>query len=299
MLLAIGGRAASVWSVALRYGTVSFLSDYGLRDEFVGVTKSVVWAGAPEVRIVDVTHDIASHDVRAGGLALARAAQYLNPGVVLAVVDPGVGSDRKAIAVEVGDGMSVLIGPDNGLLAPAVALVGGASRAFDISDSQARMPAAGPTFDGRDLFAPVAAQLCLGVPLEELGTEIEPSQLMPAVVPVSEREGDEIVAEVLWIDRFGNCQLNLDPDELGTDSSWRLMVDERPRPVKKASTFDEVASGEIGLIIDSYGMLALVAHRSSAARDLGLREGSIVRLAARGSAPVGVTTPVELERRDR
>ena len=106
--------------MTLRYDTISFLSDYGLSDEFVGVVKSVIRSIAPEVVVVDITHQVAPHDVRAGGLALARSAQYMVPGVVLAVVDPGVGGDRRAVAVEVGDGASVLVGPDNGLLAPAV-----------------------------------------------------------------------------------------------------------------------------------------------------------------------------------
>ena len=113
----------------LRYDTISFLSDYGLVDEFVGVVHSVVRSLAPEVAVIDVTHQIAPYDVRAGGLALARSAPYLCPGVVLAVVDPGVGTERRGIAVEVGDGASILIGPDNGLLAPAVAMCGGSTRA--------------------------------------------------------------------------------------------------------------------------------------------------------------------------
>ena len=116
------------------YDTISFLSDYGHDDEFVGVVHSVIASIAPHVRVVDVTHGIAPCNVRAGGLSLARAAQYLMPGVVLAVVDPGVGTDRRPVAVEVGDGASVLVGPDNGLLAPAVALVGGASRAVELAN---------------------------------------------------------------------------------------------------------------------------------------------------------------------
>lgn len=287
--------------MALRYDTVSFLSDYGLLDEFVGVTKSVVYAAAPDVRIVDITHNIAAHDVRAGGLALARSAQYLNPGVVLAVVDPGVATTRRGVAVEVGDGMSVLVGPDNGLLAPAVAMVGGAGRVFDITDSPAQLPAPGPTFDGRDLFGPVAGQLCAGVPIEELGVEMDVSQLVPAVVPVSGIEGDDLVAEVLWIDRFGNAQLNLDPEELPPAAAYRLMVDDRPRPAKRVTSYDEIGSGEIGLIVDSYGMLALSVQRGSAAFDLSLIEGASVKIAPRGAGdgdPVGATTPVQLSRRE-
>src|SRR5690606_9165 len=116
---------------------------------------------------------IAPHDVRGGGLALARAAQYLCPGVVLAVVDPGVGTDRRAVAVEVGGGQSVLVGPDNGLLAPAVAMSGGATRAVELTNTDYQLPAPGPTFAGRDVFAPAAAHICLGTPLEDLGPEVD------------------------------------------------------------------------------------------------------------------------------
>ena len=146
----------------LRYDTVSFLSDYGTTDEFVGVVHSVIRSLAPEVRVIDITHHVPVHDVRAGALTLARSAQYLSAGVVVAVVDPGVGTERRAIAVEVGDGASVLVGPDNGLLAPAVAMVGGASRAFELTNSAFHLQAPGNSFDGRDVFAPVAAHLCAG-----------------------------------------------------------------------------------------------------------------------------------------
>ncbi len=115
------------------YETVSFLSDYGSVDEFVGVVHSVIRQLAPGVGVVDVTHEVAPHDVRGGSLTLARAAQYLAPGVVLAVVDPGVGTARRAVAIEVGDGEAVFVGPDNGLLAPAVAMVGGATRAVELT----------------------------------------------------------------------------------------------------------------------------------------------------------------------
>lgn len=276
----------------MRYPTLSFLTDYGLDDEFVGVTKAVMWDIAPELRIVDITHGIAPHNVRAGALALARAAMYLNRGVVVAVVDPGVGSNRRAVAVEVGDGASVLVGPDNGLLAPAVALVGGASRAVDITNSPFRIDAPGPTFDGRDLFGPVGAHLCLGAPLDEVGTPLDPSQLLPAVIPVSATEGETILAEVLWVDRFGNAQLNLDPDEVGA-AGYSVQVADLRRPARKVSHFEALGSGELGVMTDSIGMVALVLNRSSAARELRLTEGTEVRLTP-GDAPRTVTTPVTL-----
>ena len=199
--------------------TVSFLSDYGAKDEFVGVVKSVIRSIAPDVQITDITHGIPRHDIRAGSLALARASQYLNPGIVLAIVDPGVGSDRRGVAVELSaadsEGIhSVLIGPDNGLLAPAVALLGGAARAVSLTNADLHLPSAGATFAGRDIFAPAAAHLCAGVPFEELGEEIPVATLMPAVIPSAQIQADQIVAEILWIDHFGNAQLNIGPDDI-------------------------------------------------------------------------------------
>jgi len=276
----------------VRYNTVNFLSDYGMDDEFVGVVKSVIHSIAPDVRIADVTHNIGPHDVRGGGLALARSAAYLNPGVVLAVVDPGVGSARKAVAVEVGDGTTILVGPDNGLLAPTVALVGGATAAAEITNSPFRIDAPGPTFDGRDLFGPVAAQLCMGATLGQVGTPIDPALLMPAVMPVSAKEGDTIVAEVLWIDRFGNCQLNVDPDELDA-MTYSIQIAEQRRPARRVTHFEALGSGELGLMVDSSGMVALVLNRTSAATELHLGTSTEVRLHV-GDKPEGVTTAVTL-----
>src|SRR3954466_7509590 len=129
----------------------------------------------PELRIVDITHDVPPFDVRAGGLALVRAVQYLPEGVVLAVVDPGVGTSRRCIAVAVDD--SFLVGPDNGVLAPAVAMLGGSSEVVALENTQYQLPAPGPTFAGRDIMAPAAAHLANGVPLSELGPRIEPASL--------------------------------------------------------------------------------------------------------------------------
>lgn len=280
-----------------RYDTISFLSDHGHADEFVGVVKSVIASIAPHVSVIDVTHGIAAHDVRAGSLALARAAQYLVPGVALAVIDPGVGGPRRPIAVEVGDGASVLVGPDNGLLAPAVAMVGGASRAVVLDNPLFHVPAPGPTFDGRDVFAPVAAHLCAGVTLEELGTAIDPSTLLPGVLPVGGPENDGLAAEVLWVDHYGNLQLNLDPDDLA-DWGPEVIVrfGETTRRATRVRSFDEVPTGGVGLLVDSYGLLALVVCRASAAAELRLGEGDPV-FVTEGDAPVSVTTPVELGRR--
>jgi len=290
--------------MALRYDTISFLSDYGLGDEFVGVVKSVIRSIAPEVAVVDVTHDVTAHDVRAGGLALARSAQYLCPGVVLAVVDPGVGGARRAVAVEVGDGASVLVGPDNGLLAPAVALVGGATRAVELTNPDYQLDAPGATFAGRDVFAPAAAHL--GVDLYDLGSPIDAGGLLPSVLPISHLDDTgALVAEVLWIDRFGNAQLNVDPTDVEPfGDRVRLRVGGDVRTAKVVGSYDQIGAGEVGLVVDSYGVLSIAAGQRPAAEMLELRVGTSVRLdshddedggsAARADRSGGVTTPVRI-----
>jgi len=270
----VGGR--------LRH-TVSFLSDYGLDDEFAGVVRSVVRSVAPHATVVDITHGIAPHDVRAGALALVRAVQYLAPGVVLAVVDPGVGTGRRAVAVSAGeDDEAVFVGPDNGLLAPAVAMVGGAVRAVELTNPAFQLVAPGPTFAGRDVFAPVAAHLCNGVELGELGEPVDPLTLLPGVVPLSRSEEGRLVAEVLWVDRFGNAQLNVGPEQvedLGDRVALRWGSD-KARTARRATTYGELHVGEVGLVVDSYGLLSVVLDRRSAADELRLNTGDAVTLEA-------------------
>lgn len=278
-----------------RYDTVSFLSDYGTADEFVGVVTSVVRELARHAVVVHLTHEIPPHDVRAGALALARCVQYVAPGVVLAIVDPGVGTDRRAVAVEVGDGAGVLVGPDNGLLAPAVQLAGGATRAVELTVTDYHLPGPGATFAGRDVFAPVAAHLCNGVELTELGPPIDPSGLRPGVVPLPRQEGAALHTEVLWVDRFGNAQLNVGPEEveeLGDELT--VKVGDHVRQVRVVRAYGELAPGQLGLVVDSYGLLSLAFDRVPAAPELGAHEGTEVVLGRAGGdqSPPGVTTPV-------
>jgi S-adenosylmethionine hydrolase len=264
-----------------RSQTISFLSDYGLGDEFVGVVKSVLRQLAPEAAVVDITHGIAPHDVRGGALALARSSQYLAPGVVLAVVDPGVGTERRAVAVETAEGGITLVGPDNGLLAAAVSMLGGAARAVSLTRADYHLPAPGPTFAGRDVFAPVAAHLANGVDLAEVGEAIDPLGLVPGMVPLTRLEDGAVVAEVLWVDRFGNAQLNVDPDEIdGLGERVRLSWGSEVRTARRAGTYGELKPGEIGLVVDSYGLVSVCLEQRSAAEELRLRPGDAVSLAA-------------------
>ena len=291
-------------SSPLRFQTISFLSDYGLDDEFVGVVKSVVRSLAPDVMVIDITHNIAPHDLRAGGLALARASQYLAPGVVIAVVDPGVGGARRAVAVEVGNGQSILVGPDNGLLAPAVAMCGGATAAVELDNPQFHLLTAddgmGVTFAGRDIFAPVAAHLCLGVELSEVGSEIDIESLLPGLIPVARNEDGAITAEVLWVDRYGNAQLNLDPTDIELlGSALRVRAGESVRRAVLASTYGDVSPGVVGLVVDSYGLLSLCVDRGSAALELRIAAGDEVRVerVVDDDAAEGVDVPIALRKR--
>lgn len=292
-----------------KYSTISFLSDYGVRDEFVGVVKSVIYEIAPSCRVVDLTHAIEPFDVRAGSLSLARCVSYVASGVVLAVVDPGVGSTRRAIAVEVADGKGVFVGPDNGLLAMAIALAGGAGRAVCLTNSDYHLESPGDTFAGRDIFGPVAAHLCNGVDLSELGELIDPALLLPGVVPLPREENGSLHGEVTWVDHFGNCQLNIGPDEVtnfgevvrveigsllsGASASREPVV----RALKIVRSYNQIGSG-IGLVVDSYGMLSLCVDRGSAASELKIGQGDLIVLSATTDSPSKdespIATPIKL-----
>ncbi len=272
-----------------RYDTVSFLSDYGTADEFVGVVHSVIRELAPHARVIDLTHGVAPFDVRGGSLALARSISYVASGVVLAVVDPGVATARRAIAVEVAGGEGVLVGPDNGLLAPAVALAGGAGRAVELTNTDHHLSSPGATFAGRDIFAPAAAQLCNGIDLSELGDAVDSDLLLPGVVALPQADDDTVLAQVLWVDRYGNAQLNVGPDDLPASFGERIQVRfDAPtapaggstRSAMRAASYADLAGGAVGLVLDSSGLLAVSMDQRSAADELGLDVGDQVTLTA-------------------
>jgi S-adenosylmethionine hydrolase len=276
---------------------ISLLTDYGLNDEFVGVMKSVLADMAPQARITDLTHGIPAFDVRAGSLALARAVQYVPAGIIIAVVDPGVGSARRAIAIEVAGGRGIFLGPDNGLLASGIAMAGGADRAFELTNTDLHLAAPGTTFAGRDVFAPVAAFLANGGALEDVGNEIDTASVMPGLVPVASDEthasyGSGLRCEVTWVDAFGNCQLNVGPDDVAHFGQvLRLVIGDDVRSARVVSHFADIDGGAIGAVIDSYGMVALAVDRGSASDALRITAGDAVLVFA-GEA--GSTSSVTL-----
>lgn len=287
-----------------RFNTISFLSDFGSSDEFVGVVKSVIADIAPHARVIDLVHEIPPYDVRAGSLALARCIPYVPQGVVLGIVDPGVGSSRRGVAISVAGGTGVFVGPDNGLLAAAIALVGGAEESVVLNNSEYQLVAPGTTFAGRDIFAPAAAHLCNGVPLNELGEEIDPALLLPGVVPLPVEVEGGLQGEVTWIDRFGNCQLNIGIDDItGWGERIRVVIMNQAtgervvRSLRVVGNFMQVAGG-VGLVVDSYGMLAICVDRGSAALELHLGPGDLVALSPDSPTTQEVTTNVHIGRKN-
>ena len=254
---------------------ITFLSDYGRADDFVGVCHAVMARIAPDVRVVDLTHDVPRHDLRTGALMLRRALPFAPAGVHLAVVDPEVGGGRRAVALRCGEEDRLLVGPDNGLLLPAAERFGGVVEAVDIGESDHRLRPVSATFHGRDLFAPVAAHLAAGAPLAGAGQPLDPAELVALELPAARVEGEEVVAHVLALDRFGNLTLDAEHDQLA-GSGLRLghqavvSIDGEEHDALYARTFADVQAGELLLYEDAYRTLALAVNRGSAAERMGV-----------------------------
>src|SRR3954453_6765174 len=215
---------------------VTFLSDYGLADEFVGVVHAVIARRCPDARIVDLGHGIARQDVLAGALALERSLPYAAPGVHLAVVDPEVGARRRAVALRTAEEDRLLVGPDNGLLLPAADRFGGVVEAVEISHSPWRLEPVSATFHGRDVFAPVAARPAAGGSFGDAGQPFDPADLVALELPSARVEDDVLVAHALTADRFGNVLLDASADQLGQLARLGDVVDVGGRRARYART---------------------------------------------------------------
>jgi S-adenosyl-L-methionine hydrolase (adenosine-forming) len=263
---------------------ITFLSDYGEADEFAGACRAVIARIAPEALVIDITHGIPGGDVRRGALALEAALPHAAPGVHLAVVDPGVGGERRAVAVRVAAQDRVLVGPDNGLLWPAIQKLGGVTDAVEISASSFRAERVAPTFHGRDLFAPVAAHLALGASLREAGRELDPAILVALELPSPTLAPGEARGHVLYADSFGNLTLDLRRSDLsGLGGGHDLLVEcaGREHQTLLGSTFSDVPEGELVLYEDSTGRLALAVRDGSAEALLGAGRDERIRVSAR------------------
>lgn len=257
---------------------VTFLSDYGLEDEFVGVCSGVMLRIAPSIQVVHVHHNILRQDIRHGAIVLQQSVRYLPDSVHLAVVDPSVGSKRRAIVIESTWG-EVFVGPDNGLLIPAARACGGIKQAFEITDKRFMLTPVSRTFQGRDVFAPAAAHVANGVDPIEMGPQIDADDLVQLEIPDAWIHDDHLHAEVLQVDRFGNLQLNVSAatlEELGLVGNGRLEVrlEGHRLQVPLGSTFADVDNGEFVLIEDSYRHISLAVNKGDAAARLRARAGS-------------------------
>jgi hypothetical protein len=262
---------------------ITFLSDYGLEDEFAGVCHAVIAGICPQARVIDLTHGIPRHDVRAGALVLRSALAYLPTGTHLAVVDPDVGAERRAVAIRTAD-ERVFVGPDNGLLSLAAQAAGGVVETVDIARSPFRLEPVSATFHGRDIFAPVAARLAAGAALAEAGEPIDPGQLVSLDLPRPRVENGTLVARVVYIDHFGNVQLGVEHEELA-DTGLKL-----GRPVELelgtraaheahfARTFADVEADKLLVYEDAQRQLAVAVSHGSAATRLGLSVDDELRI---------------------
>lgn len=263
---------------------IAFLSDYGLEDEFVGVCHAVMAQISPGSAIIDLTHAVPPQNVLAGALILSRAVRSLPPeAVIVAVVDPGVGTIRRSVAVETRADNRLLVGPDNGLLSLAWVEDKGVNRAIEITSPKVLRRPVSATFHGRDIFAPAAAHLATGLPIEELGPSIEPESLIALSIPEPVVRRGRIDCQVLSSDRFGNVRLSARAPDLelaGMEATPSVELQSKGEVMSalRARTFGDVPEGELALIVDSVGGVGIVVNRGNAAEKLGVSIGDPVTL---------------------
>ncbi|NJP31703.1 S-adenosyl-L-methionine hydrolase [Micromonospora thermarum] len=254
---------------------ISFTTDYGLADGFVAACHGVIARLAPPARVIDVTHLVPPGDVRRGAAVLAQTVPHLPAGVHVAVVDPGVGTARRGIALAAGDGL--LVGPDNGLLLDAAAALGGVRAAVELTNPEWLAPRVSATFHGRDVFAPVAARLALGAPLADAGPAVEPDTLVTLPAPLVRPEADGFTAEVLTVDHFGNVQLAA-PAALLEPLPAAVQVGHQP--AVHGRTFGDAPPGDLVVHVDSAGLVAVSMNGGRAADLLAVGPGDRLRVTA-------------------
>jgi S-adenosyl-L-methionine hydrolase (adenosine-forming) len=261
---------------------ITFLTDFGLEDDFVGTCHGVMKRIAPDAEIIDVTHGIAPQSVLQGALVLANTLPFLPEGIHLAVVDPGVGTDRRALALR-GQNGRLFVGPDNGLLVPAAEHMGGIQAVHEIANREYALEPVSATFHGRDIFAPAAAHLARGLDLGALGPAVEPGSLVRLELPTPEVTARRIRATSLYVDRFGNIQLNLNREHLeqfGIEPGRQVEIEHAGERYYAfaARTFADARPGEVILYEDAYDNVALAISGGNAAQTFGVSAGNEIRI---------------------
>ena len=265
----------------MSYDWISFTTDYGIDDGFVGVCEGVIARIAPGPRVIHISHTVPPQDVRRGAAVLAQAVPYLPPSVHLAVVDPGVGTDRRGVVLVAAEGL--LVGPDNGVLVPAAELLGGIRAGYELADPAYQLSTVSVTFHGRDVFAPAAAHLASGVAPERLGPEVDPATLVRLPEPKTDVEPGKLTTEIRYIDTFGNIQLaatGADLDTSGATPGTTAHANLNGRSVKATvgRTFADTILDGLIVYVDSAGRVALAVNGGSAANDFGGDVGDPVKL---------------------
>ena len=251
---------------------ISFLSDFGTTDTSVGQCKGVIASITPKATVIDITHAVPHFDIATGAWLLRNAVPHFPPCVHVAVVDPGVGTPRRAIALECGRG-DILIGPDNGLLGAAATVLGGVTGAVELNDPRFHHQPVSRTFHARDIFCPAAAHIVHGVGVHTMGQNIDPSTLMTLAEPASEVRDGTVYTQVAAINEFGSLALAAEGallQQLGSPNFVQAQVDRRTLSARVVSTFGDSAEGEIVLLVDSYGRLCLARNQGSLAALLDL-----------------------------
>jgi len=258
------------------YDWISLTTDYGLSDGFAASCHGVIARIAPAVRIIDVTHEVPPGEVSRGAAVLAQTVPHLPPAVHVAVVDPGVGTARRGVALQTPGGL--LVGPDNGLLPGAAEVLGGVLRAVELTNDEWFAPQASATFHGRDIFAPVAARLALGQGLDNAGSIVDAETLVRLPDPVVITGDGWIEAEVLTVDRFGNVQLAAPPEAL--DGLGATLSVGGMRAVH-ATTFSEGTPGQLVVYVDSAARVAVAINGGRAVVALAVTPGDVLRISDR------------------
>ena len=269
---------------------ISLLTDFGARDPSAAILHGVIASIAPDARIIDISHEVRKFAVRDGALLLWCALPYLPVGVHVAVVDPGVGTARRPVALRARRG-DVLIGPDNGLLLAGAERLGGVDEVYLLESEAHRLPKVSTSFHGRDIFAPAAAHLAAGTALDALGRKLDPGELVPSPIAEPLVEPGALRSSIVYVDTFGNVKLaGLRGDlesAIGPVGSGDLLElaftahGTRPAPVKAVrwrATFGEAEPGQALLYEDSYGRICLAENQGNAAVDLGLSDDAEVTI---------------------
>jgi hypothetical protein len=263
------------------YKHITFLTDFGVQDDYAGVCRGVMKQIAPDSQIINITHGIGPMAVAEGALMLARAIPFMPVGVHLAVIDPGVGGTRRAVALRSREGR-LYVGPDNGLLtlaAPREEI----ESARVLTNPRYHLEHVSRTFHARDVFAPVAAHLAAGVDFDDLGDEVDPATLVYVELPEPSVSSSGIRAKVLTVDRFGNLQLNVNREHIdlfGVQPGDRveLRFELEPYYAVIAETYEEAQRGELMVYEDSYGAFAIAISGGNASQLLGAGPGAEVRI---------------------